>query len=99
MACCISGVLTVGQNAAYMAPTAAIASDQPSSERRASQRVLVKTLRSIRASPVAVVREEQFLEVGLLGQQAHHGMLGGGLDQVVGAALQPAAEDRALHGQ
>src|SRR5947208_16348467 len=64
---------------------------QPRIARRASHSALVNGLRSIIGGS-RVVGAEQFFQVRLLGEQADHGVLGGGLDQRVGPAVQPAAQ-------
>src|SRR5436190_702203 len=74
-----------------------MATAQPSSERRPSQSALVNGLRrSIAGSPV--VGDEEFLEIGLLTEQVDHGVPGGGLDQRVGPAAEPAVQRRVDHG-
>src|SRR5690349_4934427 len=99
-AAAISGDLTVGQNAAYIRATAAIAPVQPGSDRRASQSALPYGSRSnmVGLRPRVVV-EEDLLQVRLLAEQVPHRVPGSGLDQLVGVPGQPPAQGRAGHGQ
>src|SRR5215204_4853534 len=82
-----------------MAITASSPTAHHSSARRWSRRVLVKTLCSIAVALLAlVVGEEDLLQVGFVRQQADDWELGGRLDQRVGASLDHAPQQLALHG-
>src|SRR5690242_3578491 len=83
-----------GQVPAYSVATPTIPIAHPSRLRRASQIAFVNALRSNGSLPVA--REEQLLQVGFLGQQAHHRVPRGRLDQRVRPTGEPAAQHRAV---
>src|SRR6266487_764846 len=85
--------------ATIMATVASSPRAQPTSARRASYRVLANRLCSIAGSLLAVVAEEDVLQVHLGAGQRQHPVAGGRLDQGVDLPLDDAGHHRPLDPQ